>query len=489
MKYALVSLGCQMNLSDSERVGAVLESIGYTKTEYEEEAEILGLVACSVRQRAIDRAIGRIRKWNSWKNRRNLLTFATGCVLPADRDQFADLFDLFFRINELPRLPEMIRQYGVSTPISSEYGTEILVQDLTSSTASLVPEAAIVPLTLPEKEAIPAKGAPPDIESDIGFWNIRPAYASGFDAYVPIQNGCDKFCSFCAVPFTRGREVSRPSSEILEEVEGLVTKGYKSITLLGQNVNSYGLDNPSEEIGFAELLTQIGRLEGRTESGFWTYFTSPHPRDMSREVIGTIAQYPNLAKQIHLPLQSGDDKILIRMNRNYSVDRYREVVSNIREIIPGATLFTDIIVGFPGETEEQFERTREAMIEFRYNMAYIAMYSPRPGARSSRWEDDIPHDEKRRRLHELSNLLKTQSLEYNQSLIGSTQRVLVQARDRDRRYLTGRNEGKIIVRFPHDDDSLIGSFVQVDVQEAATMSVQGTLATAVPAAIESVTVR
>ena len=437
MKYCLVSLGCQMNLSDAERVSSVLEAMGYKHTDSEEEAHILGLVACSVRQRAIDRAFAKIHKWNSWKNRRNLLTFATGCVLPADKEQFLKLFDLFFPINELPDLPNMISQYGVVTPMGvSKAGMED-----------------------PEK----------------GFWRINPLYASEFDAYVPIQNGCDKFCSFCAVPYTRGREVSRPSAEILAEVTGLLDQGYKSLTLLGQNVNSYGLDRRGNEVPFTELLRQIGELGKSAGREMWIYFTSPHPKDMTREVIEVIAAYDCIAKQIHLPLQSGDDKVLIKMNRNHGLGKYRSSVADIRTIIPQATLFTDIIVGFPGETDEQFERTRSAMREFQYNMAYIAMYSPRPGARSARWENDIPHDEKKRRLHELSTELKAMSLKYNKSLVGTRARVLVHGHDRKPGYLSAKTEGKIIVRFPWEGEDIVGEFADVRITTAAEMSVEGEL--------------
>ena len=446
MKYCLVSLGCQMNLSDAERVSSVLEAMGYEHTDSEEDASILGLVSCSVRQRAIDRAYGKIDKWNSWKHQRTLLTFATGCVLPADRERFLKLFDLFFPINELPDLPHMIAQYGVVTEAGLKYHPE-----------SVIPE---------ESHQDPRKG----------FWRIDPSHSSKFDAFVPIQNGCDKFCSFCAVPYTRGREVSRPSAEILAEVEGLIGRGYRSITLLGQNVNSYGLDRNGSEMGFPQLLRSIGEMGAASGSEHWVYFTSPHPRDMTREVVEVIGEYDSLGKQIHLPLQSGDDKVLIRMNRNHSLDEYRRSVHDIRTIIPKATLFTDIIVGFPGETDEQFENTRRAMREFQYNMAYIAIYSPRPGARSSRWDDDIPHDEKKRRLHELSLELKAMSLAHNQSLEGETVRVLVSGHDRKSGHLSAKTEGRIIVRFPSADESLIGEFVDVKVTSAAEMSVEGILA-------------
>ncbi|TVQ39625.1 MAG: tRNA (N6-isopentenyl adenosine(37)-C2)-methylthiotransferase MiaB [Spirochaetaceae bacterium] len=447
MQYCLVPLGCQMNLSDSERIRTVLESMGFERTDDESRADLLGIVACSVRQKAIDKVYARIHKWNQWKNRRALLTFISGCILPSDREKLLRRFDLLFTINELPQLPDMIRQYGVVTPLAG------------------------VPQQSSGEEGIP----PPGIDDQsTGYWHIRPTYSSSFEAYVPIQNGCDKFCTFCAVPYTRGREVSRPSGEILAEVERLVQHGYRSITLLGQNVNSYGQDRNSQEIGFAELLRRIGQLGRRFEEPFWLYFTSPHPHDMSDEVIDVIAEYPCLAKQIHLPLQSGDDRVLIRMNRNYRVSRYHRVVEKIRATIPQATLFTDIIVGFSGETEEQFQNTVAAMRELRFNMAYVAMYSPRPGAASSRWADDVPHEEKRRRLHLLSDVLHETSGRYNRSLLGTRHTVLVEGTDRKPGYLSGRTEGRLIVRFA-GDAVIEGSHAEVCITEAAPLSLTGEL--------------
>jgi len=442
MKYCLLHLGCQMNESDAERVRSVIEGLGYERTDDEQEADLLGIVACSVRQRAIDKAYARIRMWSSWKTRKNVLTFATGCVLPADREKFLTLFDLVFDITEIPRLPDLVRQYGVVTPLGI---------------------SRVIPA---ESVQDPAKG----------YWRIRPAYGSRFEAFVPIQNGCDKYCTFCAVPYTRGREVSRPSPEILQEVAGLVERGYTSITLLGQNVNSYGRDRNGDELSFAGLLRSIGQLGARSGRDFWVYFTSPHPRDMTQEVIEVIAEYPCLAKQIHLPLQSGDDRILVRMNRNYMVDQYRETVHRIRAIIPSATLFTDIIVGFSGETEEAFENTRSAMREFQFNMAYVAMYSPRPGAASFRWPDDVPHEEKNRRLHVLSEELAASSGAYNRAMVGREFRVLVEGPDRKDGFLSAKTEGRVIVRFRSADASLVGKFTTVRIEKAASLSVEGELA-------------
>lgn len=439
MKYHLITLGCQMNLSDSERVSAVLESMGYVRTENEEEASLLGMLACSVRQKPIDKVYNKIAQWNKWKNKRNLVTFVSGCILPADKEKFLKSFDLIFQMSELAQLPEMIREYGIVTP------------------AGLKAQQPVMPKN----------------EHIAEMWHIKPKYQSTYEAFVPIQNGCDKFCTFCAVPYTRGREVSRPSGEIIDEVRHLVNQGYKSITLLGQNVNSYGLDKNGEEINFAELLRKIGEFGKVSGQEFWVYFTSPHPQDMNREVIEVIASYDCLAKQIHLPMQSGDERVLIKMNRRHSMDKYRKIVADIRELIPQATLFTDIIVGFTSEGENEFQNTVAAMNEFRFNMAYIAMYSPRPGAASYRWENEVATEDKKDRLHRLSEVLKGHSRAYNETLVGKTVRVLINGTDRKTGFSTGLTEGKINVRLDHYNTSLMGQIVDVKITSAADFSLQG----------------
>jgi len=469
-----------MNQSDAERIRTVLEQLGYERSEREEDADVLGVVACSVRQKAIDKVYSKIHKWNEWKNDRNLLTFVSGCMLPEDREKFLKRFDLVFTINELPGLSDMIRQYGVVTPTSlaEPVGTE-RANDRSEEAPPAAPSAEAPRLFTPAMPAGP-HGVTEDIRE--GFWHVKPTHTSSFEAYVPIQNGCDKFCTFCAVPYTRGREVSRPSREILAEVEQLVAAGYKTITLLGQNVNSYGLDRRSNEMTFSQLLREIGLLT-RGED-LWVYFTSPHPRDMTDDVLETIAEYPTIGKQIHLPIQSGDDKVLIRMNRNYRVSGYRKVVESIRRILPEATLFTDIIVGFSGESEEQFQHTREAMEEFQYNMAYIAMYSPRPGAASSRWRDDISQDEKKRRLHVLTDVLQESGMAYNRALLGRTLPVLVDGYDRQPGYLSAKTEGRIPVRIPDPGYPMVGTFASVRVTDCRALSIFGELEQT-PAAVET----
>ena len=463
MKYYLLPLGCQMNQSDTERVKTVLQGMGFTPTENEDEATILGIIACSVRQKGIDKVYSRIKKWNEMKDRKNCITFVSGCILPADRERFLKLFDLVFTMNDLPDLPDMIRQYGIVIPTSQQ-------PIVNSQQPTINIQRPLVPL-FNKKDKIN-----PSANMD-RFWVIEPDHISDFEAFIPIQNGCNKFCTYCAVPYTRGREVSRKSEEILDELKELVQKDYKIITLLGQNVNSYGLDKKGEEINFAELLRRIGEYGNSVDKEFWVYFTSPHPRDMSDEVIEVISQYKCLAKQIHLPIQSGDNAMLDRMNRKHTIDDYRHIIHTIRRLLPEATIFTDIIVGFTGETEEEFENSRKAMEEFKYNMAYIAQYSVRPGAVASTWADDVPKATKKKRYHILTDELMKHSLVYNQGLVGKTLKVIVNGFDRNKAYLTGYTEGKIVIRFKSNDKNLIGKIVNVEVTSATPLSIEGNLVT------------
>ncbi len=446
-----------MNRSDSERISGVLEDMGYTPSDDENDPDVVikGIVACSVRQKAIDRVYGRIRNWNRSKSVRPAISFVTGCILEADRDKFLKLFDLVFPVTQLTELPDMIRQYGVPVP-SGKSG------DLDG--------------TLDGADALDGEEVlSPELKRMLPFWNLTPLYSSEAEAFVPIQNGCNKFCSFCAVPYTRGREVSRPSSDILKEVEALVEGGCKAITLLGQNVNSYGLDRPDSELSFPGLMRKVGELGKRSGREFLVYFTSPHPRDITVELLEVMAEYPVLAKWVHLPLQSGDDAVLKRMNRRHSMERYRKVVADFRRILPDAALFTDIIVGFSGETELQFQSTLEAMREFRYDMAYIARYSPRPGAASSRWEDDVPPAEKERRFRILSEVLQQEAEPHNRSKVGKVFRVLLTAPARRKGWLSGYTEGRIPV-YVQADPSYLGQFVNVKITSARPLSVEGTLA-------------
>ncbi|MBQ3618168.1 MAG: tRNA (N6-isopentenyl adenosine(37)-C2)-methylthiotransferase MiaB [Bacteroidales bacterium] len=437
MKYHLVTLGCQMNISDSGRVKTYIEKLGYESTDNPHEADLLGVIACSVRQKAIDKVYNLIAIWNRQKASRPLTTFLTGCILPDDREKFLKTFDMVFDMRDLTKFAEMLGKH--------------------------THEGTYYPKLSREEQAY---------QMDY-FWRLEGRQPDKFEAFVPIQNGCDKFCTYCAVPYTRGREVSRSSAEIVEEVKCLVNAGFKSITLLGQNVNSYGLDKKGNEINFAQLLELIGRYGDESGKEFYVYFTSPHPRDMTDDVLYTIAKYKCLGKWIHIPIQSGDTEMLKRMNRKYDIERYRSVIHSIRTILPTATIFTDIIVGFTGETLEEFENTRRAVKEFKYNMAFIAMYSPRPGAKSSEWVDDVPKDEKSRRYSVLSDDLKSVSSLYTASMVGKEFRILVNGHDRLEGYLSGLTEGKIAVRFRSDNEALIGSFINVKITKSSDFSAEG----------------
>ena len=426
-----------MNKSDAERITKVLEKMGFVQTNNEEDAEVLGLVACSVRQKSVNKVYGRIEKWNKFKKDKKIVTFLTGCVLDDDKLKLEKLFDLVFKINELPKLDMLLSSY---------------IKKIKTFQTNL---------SLKQKNF------------DADFWKIVPKYSSSFQAYVPIQNGCNKFCTFCAVPYTRGREISRSSDEILNEVRYLVNNGYKTITLLGQNVNSYGRDKKGEEINFVQLLQKIGEFGNNTARQFWIYYTSPHPSDMTKEVLEVMAQYPCLARHVHLPIQSGDNDILKKMNRSYNISQYRKIIKNINELLPQATIFTDIIVGFPTETRQQFENTKKAMKEFNFNMVYLACYSPRPQAVSSRWGDDITLQEKKSRFNELTEDLKKIALENNKKMIGKVCKVLIEGIARKENYLSARTEGLIPCRFLCEDRSLVGEFAEIMIESVTPFAASG----------------
>ena len=478
MKYYLMPLGCQMNRSDAERLRTVLNSMGLQETDNEHAPEIvlMGIISCSVRQKAIDRVYGKIRNWNKLKKTRPLLTFVTGCILDSDREKFLKLFDFVFPVTEAADFPEMLLSSGIVMPFRFENvsgDTEENNERKSLKTENKTGE--LKKITFPPQTLPPQKNKPENVKE---FWKISPSYSSGSEAFVPIQNGCDKFCTYCAVPYTRGREVSRDSDDILKEVRILAEDGYRSITLLGQNVNSYGLDRNGNEITFPQLMRRIGEYGEKSGLDFRVYFTSPHPKDMSRELLEVIADYKVLAKWIHLPLQSGDDNVLERMNRRHTMERYRELMGLIRNILPEAPVFTDIIVGFTGETEEEFMHTADAMREFKYDMAFIAKYSPRPGAKSSNWPDDVPKEEKERRYRYLSSVLTETAALLNRARIGTVRRVLVTGKDRKGVYLSGYTEGRIPVRIEMPfqyTSNLSGSFADLLVTGASSLSLHGKL--------------
>ena len=428
MKYFFWILGCAMNYSDAERVAAVLENLGYTKTEKENEADIFVVIACSVRESAALSIYGKVCDLAEYKiKNKKFKTILTGCVLEKDKKKLKKSFDIILEIKDIEKLSQLLFTNSPKEPKSGEY------------------------------------------------LSIQPHYESNFRAFVPISTGCDNFCTYCAVPYTRGREKSRPMDEIITEVKGLVQRGYKEITLLGQNVNSYGNDLPKKN-SFGKLLTELDKIPG----DYRIYFYSNHPKDMSEELIETMAKLKHFPRYLHLPLQSGDDEIIRRMNRHYTKEKYLELVKKIRKAMPDVTLTTDIIVGFPGETEEQFADTVEVMRLAEYDMAFIAQYSPREGTISAKQPDNVTKVEKIRREKILQKIVTETVLEHNNELIGTTQRVLIDEQKNDKYY--GRTEGFKVVEIktdlPRDKAGQllqIGQFIDVKIESVSSWKLVGTL--------------
>ena len=346
LSYYLFVLGCQMNKSDAERIRFLLNKAGAIETD-EKKADVIIVLACSVRQKPIDRIWGKLRNWQKAKKR----VFLTGCILPADKKRFAPKVEKLFSIDDIGYLPKWL---GLS------------------------------------KKPFLAKD----------YLEIPPLPLSKDEAFVPIMTGCNNFCTYCAVPYCRGRERSREKKKILDEIKQLIKKGYKKIILLGQNVNSYRC--PKTGAGFVQLLKEVVKLPG----DFKVEFITPHPKDFSDELIDLIAQSKKIPKKIHLPVQSGDDEILKKMNRNYTVEDYLKLINKLKKKIPNIKISTDIIVGFPGESKKAFENTVRLVKKVGFYKAYIAMYSPRPNTTAFKmFKDDIPQTEKKRRWKILDQLI------------------------------------------------------------------------------------
>lgn len=361
MTYHILTYGCQMNKNDSERISCLFESSGLKKSS-PEEADILVINACSVRKRVVDRILGNIKKWPSKKT-----TILTGCVLDKDKKMLSQHFDHVLRIENLTFWHQKI---DFLKPITD-------------------------------------KGSYFEIEAK----REKPI------AQIPIMTGCNNFCSYCAVPYVRGREKSRPAKDIIAETEKLIQKNFKEFWLLGQNVNSY---NQGKKPDFPDLLTKINNLSG----DFRISFTSSHPKDFSEKLINKMAECEKVTDYLNLPVQSGDDKILAKMNRPYSADDYKEIINKIRKKIPEISLSTDIIVGFPDEDEKAFLNTKKLLQEIEFDMAYIARYSPRPGTKAAKMEDNVPDKEKKRRASELTKVIKETAIRRNKRFIGKKVRFL-----------------------------------------------------------------
>ena len=428
MRYYLWTIGCQMNFADSRRAAEELAELGYRETSRPQDADLILLNTCVVRQSAEDKVVGRLTSLQGLKRRKPGIKLALmGCFV----DEISDLerrypwVDAFIKPSDVPAVIELARQMGIG-------------------------------------EAIPELSGARD----------RPPVSVG----VPISYGCDHLCTYCIVRLRRGPEISRPVDEIVSEVRDLAGRGVKEITLLGQNVDSYGhdlagVDRTAAQAGWspdlADLLEAVHQIEGLARIRFLT----SHPADMTQRLVETAARLPKVCEHMEVPVQSGDDVILRRMGRGYTASAYRDLVARIRTAIPGVGLATDVIVGFPGETEAQYQATYRLLEEVRFDMVHVAAYSPRADTPAERLADDVPAEEKERRRRAVDDLQERIVAEINDRLLDQTVEVLVEGRHKGK--WRGRTRTNKLVFFDVDGQDRTGQLVPVRITRTGPWSMQG----------------
>jgi tRNA-2-methylthio-N6-dimethylallyladenosine synthase len=425
-KVYLQTLGCQMNVYDSERLSALLLSQGHQMTENAEDADIIVLNTCSVRNKAETRALGRLSEFQRFKQKNpHIKLVVTGCMaqrMGTDLAESMPYLDLVLGPDQIFKLPAILQNHSDSRQIAVCSSRE----DFDSQ-------------KIWEQEVLPSRKTP-------------------FTSFVAISRGCDNFCSYCIVPYVRGPERHRPIDQIIREVQLLAESGCKEVTLIGQNVNSYTYQDKD----FADLLQMVSE-ETQIE---WIRFMTSHPKDMSDKLIDKIASLSKLCEHIHFPLQAGSDRILKKMNRGYSSQKYLELVKRIKKEIENVSLTTDIICGFPSENREEFERTLEVMKEVEFDSAFMFHYSTREGTKADSFVDDVPEEEKLNRLYATIKLQKEISNRKNQKLVGKTMEVLVDEtskRDENKWKRKTKNNKTVIINTKED---LLGRIVTVRINQA-----------------------
>ena len=436
--FYIESYGCQMNFSDSEIVGSILSEVGFQATRDMEIADLILINTCSIREKAEETVRKRLRVFDKVKARRpGTLVGVLGCMAERLKKKFLEeeqLVDLVVGPDAYRDLPKL-----VATADDGGKGINVFLS----------------------REETYADIAPMRLDSN------------GVSAFISIMRGCDNMCSFCVVPFTRGRERSRDAFSVVAEATDLYLKGYREVTLLGQNVDSYKWENPEsgEKVNFAQLL----KLVARVHPDLRVRFSTSHPKDITDEVLHTMAAFENICKYIHLPVQSGNSRILDLMNRTYDREWYKERVESIYRIIPDCAISSDIITGFCTETEEEHQDTL-SMIEFsNYSMSYMFFYSERPGTVAARkYEDDIPAEVKKRRLQEVIRLQNQVSFRHNQADIGKTFKVLIEGDSkRSDQHFKGRNSQNKMIVFPKTEGAKPGDYVMVKVLDATSATLIG----------------
>jgi len=430
--------GCQMNEYDSARMADLLNaSHGLEQTDSADEADVLLLNTCSIREKAQEKVFHQLGRWKHLKQRNpDLIIGVGGCVASqegAEIGKRAPYVDLIFGPQTLHRLPEMIDDRRGGEPV-------------------------VVDVSFPEIEK---------------FDRLPEPSVEGPTAFVSIMEGCSKYCTFCVVPYTRGEEVSRPVDDVIAEIASLADRGVKEVNLLGQNVNAYrGNNHLGEIVDFADLLHLVNLVPGIER----IRYTTSHPVEFSDAIVACYAEIPALVDHLHLPVQSGSDRILMAMKRGHTALEYKATIRALRRIRPNMSLSSDFIIGFPGETEADFSATMKLIEEIGFDTSFSFIYSARPGTPAAELADEVPESVKKQRLHILQARIAQQAQQISEAMVGTTQRILVTGyAKRDPGQLSGRTENNRVVNFSSQNTGLIGEFTEVEITAAYTNSLLGRL--------------
>ena len=436
-KASIITYGCQMNVNESAKMKQILQTMGYEIVDDIDDSDLVFLNTCTVREGAAVKVYGKLGDLKRLKEKKNgkMIIGVTGCLAQEVRDEFikkTPYVDLVLGNQNIGRIPDIIERL--------EKGEDVHV------------------VMVEDEDELPQR-----VDADFG---------DDIVASISITYGCNNYCTFCIVPYVRGMERSVPLHEIVQDVKKYTEKGYKEILFLGQNVNSYGSDLADETDNFAKLLRESAKIEG----DFWIKYVSPHPKDFTDEVIEAIADNSKIARMLHLPLQSGSTKILNAMNRGYTKEEFITLAKKIKEKIPDIGLTTDIIVGFPGETDEDFQDTMDVVNEVGFENAFMFMYSKRSGTPAATMEEQVDEQVKNERLQQLMRLQNYKAKEESQKYLGKTVKVLVEGPSRKNpEMLTGRTSTHKIVLFKSDRTDLKGKFVHTRIYEAKTWTLYGEL--------------
>ncbi len=429
LRFFIRTFGCQMNENDSERIAGILAAEGAQPSASLEESDLIIINTCAVRKKSEEKLYSFLGRLSALKQRKNVTIGVVGCVAQLYKSEILEkksFVDFIIGPDNYDTLSEIVRSDHAEKIISTNWS-----QDFHEFSPEMI---------------------------------FRD---SQFSAYVTIMEGCNNFCSYCIVPYTRGREKFRSEQSIIQEIRDLSRKGYKEIQLLGQNVNSYR--DPESGKGFSSLLKDVDQAEGIE----WIRFITSHPKNFTQDIAEVMSGSEKVCRQLHLPIQSGSTSVLKRMNRGYTREEYIEIINMLRSHMPNISLSTDIIVGFPEETEEEFQDTLSALEEIRFTNIFSFRYSPRPQTAASKLKDSVPFEDKKKRLIKVQTLQKKIQLEFNRSLIGETMKVLSLGRSKkDPRVLSGRNKGYQVVNFTSKEDA-IGRFVHVRITSCGPYSLIG----------------